>query len=93
VCFNYEIDSRTGHRFVNHTFDQVRRNVFFFLILFPYFDGKLIAGTLLSSYFVTELFCVCVVQLDYWYTRAAKFWQEPGLAVFVWHIAKTEKWK
>jgi len=30
VCFNCEIDSRTGHRFVNHTFDQVRQKCAFF---------------------------------------------------------------
>jgi len=62
-----------------------------FLILFSYFDRKLIAGTLLSSYFVTKLFPVFVMQLGYWYTRAAKFWQEPDLAVCICNVAKTEK--
>jgi hypothetical protein len=65
VCFNYEIDSKTGHRFVNHTFDQARQKYAFFLVLFTYFDRKLIAGPLLSSYFVTERFRACVMQLGY----------------------------
>ena len=61
VCFNYEIDSRTGHRFVNHAFDPVRHKCAIFLVLFVHFDSKMIAGTLLSSHFVTKLFRVCVI--------------------------------
>ena len=39
---------------------KLGKNVsFFFLVLFAYFDGKLIAGTFLSSYFVTTVLCLC----------------------------------